>query len=245
MILTGLASAVNVCGIALVDAGEYVIKIGAGSEEYNVLSDPATMRIPTFNDWSMDVKMNAPLPARNYGVLSCSGWDGSYLKEWKASIQVATEEAPQQSQEWIERCVSGIDWEAESTKYVDSSTKHVFIQAALVALGYATVSTPLLGGVCVYGDGETAGKNEPKEEKISFKGHGAFTAGTIYPEIVSKMMSYRQALMVVNGAVPAEVISISGLGSGMGFLTKFEAESDGKTLKLALSVEGHGKPSFT
>lgn len=240
MILTGRASSVSVGGVQLTPLGEYTLRVNQASEEYKDLATAATNRIPTFKDWTLDLKIAGTSKASAYGIVSAGAWNGVYLKEWKASIKGETSEAPQQALDWIDRVFTGLDWDVEATKYVDSATKTQFLSAILGSTGLVTVRTPVLVGSAAYGDGETKADDSPREEQLNFSGSGMFTAGTHFTTIVNKFIAYATQL-VSSSYVTPEAVAISNVLTGSGFLQELEVSSDGAKLDLDLKVVGTGQ----
>lgn len=243
MIITGHSSAVTVAGLAMPGMGEYSLKIGSDSEEYEVLEDIFTRRIPTDKKWDLTIKMKGSLPARNYGAVVAGSWTGQLMKTWKGSVEAKSEEAPQQANVWLQCGVTGVNWSIESEKFVDSVTKHVFLKAVAASNGLITVTCPLISGQAVWGDGESAANSKPMEEKMDWKGSGIMTAGTVCAELVARMLYYNTQI-VANRYVDPDSILITRLLSGQGFLEKIEASSDGKTLDIDVSVKGYGEPTL-
>jgi hypothetical protein len=240
LILTGKASAVTVGGTQIVPLGEYTLRVNQASEEYTDLASAAKNRIPTFKDWELDLKMMGTLKASTYGTVSAGPWNGVYLKEWKSSVKGDVAEAPQQALDWIDRVFTGLDWEVEATKYVDSATKNQFLSAVAASSALVQVRTPVLVGNAAYGDSETKADDAPREEQLTFGGSGMFTAGVYFSSIVNKFITYATQL-TSTGYVTPEAVAITNVLTGSAFLQDFEAASDGSKLEISLKLAGTGQ----
>jgi len=239
MLLTGHASAIQVAGVALPNMGEYTLKLTQESDAFSTLDEPVEQNVGTFKKWDADFTLEGTVPARSYGAVTCQGWTGVFLKEWGVDLEAKFEDVPASLEEWQLSGISGINWSVDSTKWEDSASKLIFLQALLSQQQRAQVLTPVLTGYGIYGEAGVDFKPTPREEKISIKGDGLFTVGAFFADLVGIILGYRTELLANSGVVPS-VVQITKVGSGTGYLTKLSFKSDGKRLKITGTLGGYG-----
>lgn len=244
-VLTGMASAITYNGIGLSSLGEYKLNLKGEVDRFRTLDEPTEKAVLCFKEWEADLTIEGDLPARSYGVVTAGGWDGAYLKEWGVEITCQEDEVPAQQLPWKLRSIAGLSWKVDSTRWVLSATNGLFLRAVANSDGTAvSVVTPVLSGLAVYGETGQEFKPSPQEETLSLEGSGAFTAGAYWANLVGILAGYRTQLLSSKYVEPGSIV-FAGVGTGLGYITKLSAKSDGKRVKIDASLASYGEPTFT
>ena len=239
MLLTGFTNAISYDSVPITGGSELKLTVPQSVETFRTLAEPIDQGVGVRKDWSCEAQLEDVVAAATRGTVTAGMWTGVFLKEWSAEVEMALAEAPGHDEEWIQYAPEGFSWKVTATKFEDTTSKHVFLNSLIEQSAEAVVDTPVIGGNVWYDEAGAEGKAGPREETLSLVGVSLFTSQDVWDAIVDILLGYRTSLLAAAGVEP-KAIALAGFGSGLGFIQKLAASSDGKRLRATVSVQGSG-----